>query len=71
VRRRLRSLIEAVRALPARPGALELALYLVAAALYIALGVAYPSLLLSWFEGTAFLLLVVWIIPALVRRLLR
>jgi hypothetical protein len=49
----------------------ELALYLVAAALYIALGVAYPSLLLSWFEGTAFLLFVVWIIPAFVRRLLR
>ena len=49
----------------------ELALYLVASALYIALGVAYPSLLLSWFEGTAFLLLVVWIVPSLVRRLQR
>jgi membrane protein implicated in regulation of membrane protease activity len=49
----------------------ELALYLVAAALYIALGVAYPNLLLSWFEGTAFLLLAVWIVPAFVRRLLR
>ena len=46
----------------------ELALYLVAAVLYIALGVAYPSLLLSWVEGTAFLLLVVWIVPAFVRR---
>lgn len=49
----------------------ELALYLVAAVLYIALGVAYPNLLLSWVEGTAFLLLVVWIVPAFVRRLLR
>lgn len=49
----------------------ELALYLVAAALYIALGVAYPSLLLSWVEGTAFLLLVVWIAPAVVRRFFR
>jgi hypothetical protein len=49
----------------------ELALYLVAAAVYIALGVAYPSLLLSWFEGTAFLLLAVWIVPAFVRRLLQ
>lgn len=49
----------------------ELALYLVAAGLYIALGVAYPSLLFSWVEGTAFLLLAVWIVPAFVRRLLR
>ena len=49
----------------------ELRLYLVAAVAYIALGVAFPTLLLSWFEGTAFLLLIVWIIPAFVRRLLR
>lgn len=47
----------------------ELRLYLAAAAAYIALGVAWPSLLLSWVEGTAFLLLVVWALPALVRRL--
>ena len=46
----------------------ELALYLVAAAVYIARGVVYPRALLSWFDGTAFLLLVVWIIPAFVRR---
>jgi hypothetical protein len=49
----------------------EAALYLVAAGLYIALGVAYPPLLFSWVEGTAFLLLVVWIVPAFVSRLLR
>lgn len=49
----------------------EAALYLVAAALYIALGVAFPSLLFSWVEGTAFLLLAVWIVPSFVRRLLR
>ena len=47
----------------------ELTLYLVAGAVYIALGVAFPSLLLSWVEGTAFLLLAVWILPSLVRRL--
>jgi uncharacterized membrane protein YbaN (DUF454 family) len=47
----------------------ELTLYLVAGVLYIALGVAFPSLLLSWVEGTAFLLLAVWILPSLVRRL--
>ena len=47
----------------------ELRLYLVAAVAYIALGVAFPELLLSWVEGTAFLLLVVWILPSLIRRL--
>jgi hypothetical protein len=47
----------------------ELALYLAAAAAYITLGVLYPDLLWSWVEGTAFLLLAVWILPSLVRRL--
>jgi hypothetical protein len=47
----------------------ELSLYLVAGAAYIALGVAWPDLLWSWVEGTAFLLLAVWILPAAVRRL--
>ena len=47
----------------------ELRLYLVAAVAYIALGVAYPTVLFSWVEGTAFLLLVVWILPSLIRRL--
>jgi hypothetical protein len=49
----------------------ELALYLAAAAAYIALGVAVPELLFSWVEGAAFLLLAVWVVPAFVRRLLR
>lgn len=71
MRRRLRCLIEAVRASPVQPGPFELVLYLAAAAAYIALGVAFPRLLISWVEGTAFLLLAVWILPALVRRLLR
>ncbi len=47
----------------------ELRLYLVAAVAYIAIGVAFPTLLYSWVEGTAFLLLVVWILPSLIRRL--
>jgi hypothetical protein len=47
----------------------ELRLYLIAAVAYIALGVAYPPALYSWVEGTAFLLLVVWVLPSLVRRL--
>ena len=47
----------------------ELALYLAAAVAYITLGLIEPSLLLSWVEGAAFLLLAVWIIPAAIRRL--
>jgi hypothetical protein len=47
----------------------ELRLYLVAAVAYIAIGVAFPAVLYSWVEGTAFLLLVVWILPLLIRRL--
>ncbi|MDQ3992818.1 MAG: hypothetical protein M3229_04080 [Actinomycetota bacterium] len=46
----------------------ELALYLAAGAAYIAVGVAVPELLLSWFEGAAFLLLAVWIVPGLLAR---
>jgi hypothetical protein len=47
----------------------ELALYLVAGAAYIALGVAVPELLFSWVEGAVFLLLAVWVLPALMERL--
>ena len=47
----------------------ELKLYLVAAVAYIGIGVAFPTVLYSWVEGTAFLLLVVWILPSLIRRL--
>lgn len=42
-----------------------LALYLAAGAAYVTLGVFYPRFLLSWVEGAGFLLLAVWIIPAL------
>jgi hypothetical protein len=47
----------------------ELALYLAAAVAYIALGVAFPDLLWSWVEGVAFLLVAVWVLPLLIRRL--
>ena len=47
----------------------ELAVYLVAGAAYVALGVAVPELLFSWVEGAAFLLVAVWLLPALVSRL--
>ncbi len=49
----------------------ELALYLATAAAYISLGVAFPELLITFPLGAGFLLLGVWIIPALVRRLFR
>jgi hypothetical protein len=47
----------------------ELALYLAAGVAYIALGVAVPELLFSWVEGAVFLLLAVWVLPALLERM--
>ena len=55
----------------AAPTVRALALYLAAAAAYIALGVANPDFILSWPEGAAFLLLAVWVGPAVVRHLQR
>jgi hypothetical protein len=49
-------------------GSRTLTLYLVAAAVYVALGVAVPELLLSWIVGVAYLLIAVWLVPALARR---
>jgi hypothetical protein len=69
MRRRLRCRFKAVRALPVRPPPTELALYLAAGAVYVGLGVAVPELLFSWVEGAAFLLIAVWLLPALVTRL--
>lgn len=47
----------------------ELALYVAAGVVYIALGVAVPELLFSWVECAAFLLVAVWVLPALLGRL--
>ena len=47
----------------------ETALYVAAGLAYVGLGVAEPYFLFSWVEGAAFLLLAVWVVPALVRRL--
>ena len=49
----------------------ELALYAVAALIYISLGLWHPEFILSWIEGAAFLLLAVWLIPRVVRRFRR
>jgi putative Ca2+/H+ antiporter (TMEM165/GDT1 family) len=46
----------------------ELAVYLVAGAVYVVLGVAIPELLFSWIEGAVFLLLAVWVLPAVLER---
>jgi hypothetical protein len=47
----------------------ELALYVAAGVVYIALGVAVPALMFSWIEGAVYLLVAVWILPALLGRL--
>jgi putative Ca2+/H+ antiporter (TMEM165/GDT1 family) len=47
----------------------ELALYVAAGVAYVVLGVAVPELLFSWIEGAVFLVLAVWVLPALVERL--
>ena len=43
--------------------------YVVASAVYIAVGVFFTDVLLSYFVGLAYLLLVAWLVPAGVRRL--
>lgn len=43
--------------------------YIVAGAIYIALGVWDPRFLLSWAEGILFVFIAVWALPALYRRL--
>ena len=49
----------------------ELALYLVAGAFYIAIGVVFPEFLFSWVIGVGFLLVCAAALPALARRLFR
>jgi hypothetical protein len=43
--------------------------YAVASAVYIALGVWYTDVLLSFWVALAYLLLVVWLVPAGLRRI--
>lgn len=47
----------------------ELALYLGAGVVYVAIGVAVPELLFSWIVGAGYLLLCVVALPWLTRRL--
>jgi hypothetical protein len=56
-----------------RPSKQQLAVfagYVLAAAVYVTVGVFYTDFLLSVFVGIAYLLLVAWLVPAGVRRLL-
>ncbi|MFL5919726.1 MAG: hypothetical protein ACJ743_12875 [Gaiellaceae bacterium] len=55
-----------------RPGRRDLVVfagYCLAAAVYIAIGVAWIDFLLSFWVGLGYLLLTAWLLPALVRRL--
>jgi hypothetical protein len=56
--------------MPARRQLAVAAGYVTASAAYIAVGVAYTDFLLSYFVGLAYLLLVAWLVPTVVRRLL-
>ncbi len=51
-----------------RPDARTLVAYLAAAAVYIAVGVVLPEVLLSWIVAVAYLLVALWLVPALARR---
>jgi hypothetical protein len=51
------------------PGHWTLSLYALTGIAYVAVGVFFPRFLLSWVEAAAVLLLAVWLVPAIVRRL--
>jgi len=55
--------------LPNRPGLRVFAGYLLAAAVYIAIGVAVTDFLLSFWVGVAYIVLAAWAVPTIVRRL--
>ena len=55
--------------LPDRNDLLVFGGYCLAAAVYIAIGVAYVDFMLSFWVGLGYLLLVAWLVPAVVRRL--
>jgi len=55
-----------------RPSNRQLAVfagYVLASAIYVTIGVFFTDFLLSVFVGTAYLLLVAWLVPVGVRRL--
>jgi hypothetical protein len=54
---------------PSRSDLLVFAGYCFAAAVYIAIGVAFNDFLLSVIVGMGYLVIAVWLVPAAVRRL--
>ena len=54
---------------PSRSDLRVLAGYCLASAVYIAIGVTYVDFLLSVVVGMAYLVLVMWLVPTLIRRL--
>jgi hypothetical protein len=57
--------------LPSRSDLLVFAGYCLAAAIYVAIGVTYADFLLSVVVGMAYLVLVAWLVPTVVRRLVK
>jgi len=57
------------RYLPSRPDLRVFAGYCLAAAVYVAIGVAVTDFLLSFWVGVAYVLVAAWLVPTLVRRL--
>lgn len=55
--------------MPSRPQLAAAMGYVAAAAIYITIGVWYTDFLLSFFVSLVYLLLVVWLVPAAVRRI--
>ena len=58
------------RLVPQRSDLRVLLGYIVAAAVYVVIGVLVTDFLLSFFAGIAYLLVVAWLVPAAMRRLL-
>jgi hypothetical protein len=63
---RLRQLRDRI---PSRPDLRVFAGYCLAAAVYVAIGVAVTDFLLSFWVGVAYIAITAWLVPALVRRL--
>ena len=61
------------RSEPLRPGRRDLAVfggYLLAAALYVGIGLYTVDFLLSYWVAVAYVLVIAWLVPAAVRRVL-
>ena len=55
--------------IPNRPDLRVFAGYVLAAAVYVAIGVAVTDFLLSFWVGVAYIVVAAWAVPALLRRL--